>query len=106
MLALLRELLRSTLQQERENFLTLLLGENTNGADSVRFLIEIIKGASTSVISITGDIITVGLTKDIATLIVGDPHELWWSYQYHSPGHSVSCHLLRLRAIEHPDELE
>ena len=36
-------------------------------------------------------------------LIVGDPTDLWWHYE--SPGTAVTCHLLRLRAIERPDEL-
>jgi hypothetical protein len=105
MLELLRELLSTALKQEREDFLALLLGDKRNFLeDSVRFVIEIVKGDKTNAISITGDLITVDLTRDVTTLIVGDPQDLWWYYQ--APGHAVTCHRLRLRALERPDDLE
>ena len=104
---LLRELLNNALQQDREDFLALLLGDKRRFLnESVRFLIEIVKGGSTHAVSITDEPITVDLTQEVSTLIVGDPNDLWWAYYYVAPGHAVGCHLLRLRAIERPDDLE
>jgi hypothetical protein len=107
MIALLKELLRSSLQQEREDFLSVLLGDKrADLVDAIRFLIEVVKGATTTASSIVGDIITVDLTQNVTTLIVGDPQDLWWNCFYHAPGQNVSCHRLRLRAIDRPDELK
>lgn len=105
---LLRELLHAGLRQKPEDFLALLLGEQRDHLaqtmKSARFLIEIVREASTETTTITGDKITVNLTNEITTLIVGDPSDLWWHYFYRSR-QETACHLLRLRWIEQPDEL-
>ncbi len=108
MLALLRELLQAGFGQDPDDFLTYLLGEQRtkviNEVRSQRFLIEIVHGRSTHAQTITGDRVTVDLTTDINTLIVGDSSELWRRYFYqHRP--ETECHRLRLRAIERPDDL-
>ena len=108
MIALLESLLQGTLKQRPDDFLWYLLGEKGNRLDnSLRFLVEIVRGATFNVISITGDPFTVALTQDVTTLIVGDPQDLWWTYGYYSrtTGQVVSCRLLRLRAIDDPDQL-
>jgi len=85
-----------------------LLGEKRErlieAARSERFLIEIVRGGSTKAKTISGDTVTVGLTAEITTLIVGDPSALWCRYFYRYRK-ETACHLLRLRWIEKPDEL-
>jgi hypothetical protein len=105
---LLRELLQAGLRQEPADFIIHLLGEERNNLaqamQSERFLIEIVRGRRTEVRTITGEKIMVELTSEISTLLVGDPADLWWHYFYQSRK-DTACHLLRLRWIEHPDEL-
>lgn len=107
-LSLLREMLQG-LGQRPEDFLAFLLGEQGNELaprmGSVRFLIEIVRGGTSEARTITGEIITVALTPDINTLIVGDPAEIWWTYSYNDR-RETDCHRLRLRWIENPDELQ
>jgi hypothetical protein len=106
---LLRDLLRSGLRQQPEYFIALLLGEErgnlAQAMQSARFLIEIIRESSTEAETITGEKLRVQLTNEITTLLVGNPNDLWWRYFYHSRQQTIACHLLRLRWIEHPDEL-
>jgi hypothetical protein len=108
MSALLHELLESGLGQQSDDFVALLLGEDRKrlieAAASERFLIEIVRGDSTKAQTITGTFVTVSLTNDISSLLVGDPDALWCRYFYHYR-EETACHLLRLRAIERPDEL-
>lgn len=106
-LSLLRDLLQE-LKQQPEDFLAFLLGERSQDLAErmapVRFLIETVTGGSSEARTITGETITVALTPDIGTLIVGDSSDLWWRREYHSRP-DTGCHLLRLRWIENPDEL-
>ena len=108
MLALLRELLKNSLRQNESDFLSYLLGETrtqiSNGVGSQRFLIEVVHGTNTLAQTITGHHVTVGLTPEIKTFIVGDPSELWRRHFYQQQP-ETGCHRLRLRAIERPDEL-
>lgn len=108
MRGLLSDLLQAGLGQKPEDFITLLLGENRErliaAIQSERFLIEIVRGGSTTAKTITGEIVTVELTAGITTLLVGDPSDLWRRYFYLSR-QDTACHLLRLRCIEQPDEL-
>ena len=108
MLALLRELLQTDLGQQPEDFIALLLGEKRerliDAARTERFLIEIVRGGSTTARTITGNTVEVELTAGINTLHVGDPSDLWSRYFYHYR-QETACHLLRLRWIEKPDEL-
>lgn len=108
MRALLRQLLQSGLGQQPDDFLALLLGEDRNrvieATRSERFLIEVVRGDSTSAQTVTGDTVTVGLTQDIGSLLVGDPDDLWHRYFYRYQQDSA-CHLLRLREIKKPDDL-
>lgn len=105
---LLRELLQSALRMHPEDLLAQLLGDRVTdlapSVNSERFLIETIEGNSCQVASITGHTITVGFTKEIRTLIVGDPAVLWRRHYYQSRS-DTACHLLRLRWIEKPDDL-
>ena len=105
---LLRELLQAELGQGPDDFIALLLGENQRrlieATSSERFLIEVIRGDSTQAQTVTGDAVTVNLTRDITSLIVGDPDALWCRYFYHHR-QDTACHLLRLRAIERPDDI-
>ena len=105
---LLRELLQSALRMHPEDFLAQLLGDRVNdltpSVNSERFLIEIVEGESCQTASITGKTITVSFTKDISTLLVGDPAVLWRRHYYQSRS-DTACHLLRLRWIEQPDDL-
>lgn len=108
MRALLRELLQSGLGQQSDDFVALLLGENRKrvieATSSERFLIEVVRGESTKAQTITGNTVMVNLTRDITSLLVGDPDALWCRYFYHYR-EETACHLLRLRAIERPDDL-
>jgi hypothetical protein len=108
MLALLRELLQAGLGQQPDDFIALLLGENRKrlieATSSERFLIEVVRGDSTKAQTITGNTVTVSLTHDIGSLLVGDPDALWCRYFYHYR-EDTACHVVRLRAIERPDEL-
>jgi hypothetical protein len=107
-LSLLREMLQG-LGQRPEDFLAFLLGEKDSELAprmrSARFLIEIVKGGTIEARTITGETITVALTQEISTLIVGDPAELWWTYSYNDR-RETDCHRLRLRWIENPDQLQ
>lgn len=108
MRALLRELLQAGLGQQPDDFITLLLGESRKrlieAAATERFLIEIVRGNSTQAQAITGGVVTVSLTDEISSLLVGDPDALWCRHFYHYR-QETACHLLRLRSIDHPDEL-
>lgn len=99
MLSLLRELLKGS-GQKPEEFLEYLLGEKASDLAPrmkfARFLIEIVKGGSSKATTITGETITVSLTPEINTLIVGDATDLFWT----------DHRRLRLRWIENPDELQ
>ncbi len=105
---LLEQLLQAGLRQRPEDFLAMLLGEQSDHlAESmrrIRFLIEIVKGEITEAQTLTGEKIPVHLTPEIKTLHVGDPSDLWWEYSYRNR-QDTACHRLRLRWIEHPDEL-
>lgn len=105
---LLVKMLQAGLRQQPENFLAMLLGEQSDHlAESmhrVRFLIEIVKGDVAEARTLTGENITIGLTPEIKTLHVGDPSDLWWQYSYRNR-QDTACHRLRLRWVEHPDEL-
>src|SRR5208283_3091771 len=107
-LKLLRELLQAGLHQNPKDFIALLLGENqeylADGINSARFLVDVVRGAGATVESITGERLTVDFTKEITTLIVGDPSDLWRHYYYQSRP-DTACHLLRLRWIDNPDEI-
>ena len=108
LLKLLRELLQSGLGQQPDDFIALLLGENRQrlieATSSEQFLIEVVRGDCTQAQTITGDTLTVNLTRDITSLLVGDPDALWCRYFYHYR-EDTACHLLRLRAIERPDDI-
>ena len=108
MRGLLRDLLQAGLGQKPEDFITLLLGEKRErliaAVQSERFLIEIVRGGTTTARTITGEFVTVELTAGITTLHVGDPSDLWWRYFCRSR-QETACHLLRLRWIEQPDDL-
>jgi hypothetical protein len=107
-LELLQELLQAGLHQNSEDFITLLLGENrgflAENINSARFLVDVVRGAGATVESLTGERVTVEFTKEITTLIVGDPSDLWRHYYYQSRPDSA-CHRLRLRWIDNPDEI-
>ena len=107
-LSLLKELLEG-LGQRPEDFLAFLLGDRSldlaGTLGSVRFLTEIIRDGTSNAKTITGEIVTVALTQDISTLIVGDPREIWHTYYYEDRG-ETACHKVRLRWIENPDELQ
>jgi hypothetical protein len=105
---LLRELLQAGLRRHPSDFLAQLLGEKTDdlapSVNSERFLIEIVRGESAIATNILGEQISVEFTKEIASLLVGDPSVLWRRYYYQSRP-ETACHLLRLRWIESPDDL-
>lgn len=105
---LLQELLQAGLHQSAENFIALLLGENrgflAENINSARFLVDVVRGASATVESLTGESVAVEFTKEVNTLIVGDPSELWRRYYYQSRP-DTACHRLRLRWIDNPDEI-
>jgi hypothetical protein len=107
-LALLRELLESGLRQQPDVFLAMLLGEHTDdlapAMESTRFLVDIVREGRTEARTITGEYLTVELTAEINTLLVGDPSDLFWTYTYHSRA-DTACHVIRLRWIENPDNL-
>ena len=109
MVALLEELLHSGIGMDRDNFLSWLLGDRANGlAESLRatrFLIEIVRGESATARTITGGEISVEFTKEINSLIVGDPSDLWFRHYYHSRT-DTACHRLRLRWIPDPEQLD
>ena len=105
---LLQELLQAGLRRHPSDFLAQLLGEKTGdlapSVNSERFLVEIVRGESAIATNIIGEQISVEFTKDITSLLVGDPSVLWRRYYYQSRP-ETACHLLRLRWIERPDEL-
>ena len=109
MVAVSEELLRSDLGQERDDFILGLLGEHatrlSNELDRIRFLIEIVAGETIEAESITGEKITVGLTSEITTLLVGNPSDLWYTFEYQSRT-DTACHIARLRRVQNPDALE
>ena len=108
-LALLRQLLKAGLRKEPQDFVDLLLGDKadslTTAISSERFVIEIARGGSTEARTITGEKIKVEFTSEISTLLVGDPSDLWRRHYYQSRM-ETGCHLLRLRWVENPDELQ
>jgi hypothetical protein len=73
--------------------------------DRIRFLIEIVEGESIEAATITGGKITVGLSTEISTLLVGNPSDLWYTFEYQS-NQETACHIARLRRIQNPDELQ
>jgi len=107
-LALLQELLHSGIGMDRENFLAWLLGDRANGlADSlrsVRFFIEVVRGESATAQTITGGEIDVEFSKEITSLIVGDPSDLWFTHYYRSRS-DTACHRLRLRWVQDPEQI-
>lgn len=106
--SLLQELLDAGLRRRPDDFLAQLLGEKTNDlAPSIRaehFLIEIVKGESCTVTNIIGEELVVEFTKEITSLLVGDPSILW-RRRYYQNRPETACHLVRLRLIETPDDL-
>jgi hypothetical protein len=108
-LALLRQLLKAGLRKEPQDFVDLLLGDKadslTTAISSERFVIEIARGGSAEARTITGEKIKVEFSNEISTLLVGDPSDLWRRHYYRSRM-ETGCHLLRLRWIENPDELQ
>ncbi|MCU1248749.1 MAG: hypothetical protein JWQ49_1778 [Edaphobacter sp.] len=105
---LLQELLDAGLRRQPDDFLAQLLGEKTDdlapSVKSERFLIEIVKGESCTVANVIGETIVVEFTKEITSLLVGDPSVLWRRHYYQNRP-DTACHLLRLRWIETPDDL-
>ena len=100
-----RDLLQSALRMQPEDLLAQLLGDRVTDlapwVNSERFLIETIEGNSCQVASITGQTITVGFTKEIRTLIVGDPAVLWRRHYYQSRS-DTACHLLGSDGLKNP----
>ena len=107
-LVLLQELLQAGTRQQPDDFLAMLVGEHGDflipAVRGARFLIEIVRGGAAEATTITGAKIMVDFTREVATLLVGDPSDLWRCYYYHSRT-ETACHRLRLRWIENPDEL-
>jgi len=109
MVTLLRTLLHADLGQEPDDFISYLLGEQgdhlTPELGRIRFLVEVVQGESIEVESITTEKITVGLSAEITTLLVGNPSDLWHTYEYQFRQDTAS-HIVRLRGIQTPDELQ
>ena len=105
---LLQELLDAGLRRRPDDFLAQLLGEKTHdlapSLKAERFLFEIVKGDSCTVANIIGEEIVVEFTKEITSLLVGDPSVLWRRHYYQNRP-DTACHLVRLRWIETPDDL-
>jgi hypothetical protein len=108
-LALLQELLHPGIGMDRENFLAWLLGVRADGLAeslrSVRFLIEVVRGESATAQTITGGEIDVEFTKQINSLIVGDPSDLWFTHYYRSRS-DTACHRLGLRWVQDPEQID
>lgn len=108
-LSLLQELLHAGIGLEPEDFVALLLGDRADALypsmQSARFLVDIVRGDSTTARTITGEEITVEFTKDIESLIVGDPSDLWFTHYYRSQM-DTACHRLRLRWIDDSEMLQ
>src|SRR5208282_3459874 len=108
-LSLLQELLHAGIGLEPEDFVALLLGDRADALypsmQSARFLVDIVRGDSATARTITGEEITVEFTKDIESLIVGDPSDLWFTHYYRSRM-DTACHRLRLRWIDDSEMLQ
>ncbi|MFZ4595898.1 MAG: hypothetical protein ACOYOF_16685 [Verrucomicrobiaceae bacterium] len=108
MLKLLKDLLSTDIRQSPEDFLLRLLGERSSWLapelSKTNFLIEIVKGNSVQVESITGGMLQVELAKSVDSLLVGDQEEL--SRPHRVLGSPVLCRRLRLRHIADPDQLD
>jgi hypothetical protein len=96
---LLRQLLQAGgLRQQPEDFIALLLGEHRHdlaqAMESTRFLIEIVREGNIEARTVTHEKMTVSLSNEISTLLVGDPSK----HSYHH------TYRIRLRWIEKPDE--
>jgi hypothetical protein len=110
MQGLLQDLLQVRLKQRSEDFLALLLGEESDSLATnikcARFLIEIITDRRVKAETITGDKITVELANEITTLVVGNPNDLLKYTLYRTKDRQdIFCYRLRLRSVEHPDDL-
>ena len=108
-LVLLDELLHSGIGMDRENFLAWLLGDRAEGIarslQEAQFLIEIVGGEGATVRTITGEEIHVAFTREIISLIVGDPSDLWFTNYYRSRP-ETACHRLRLRRVQDPEQID
>lgn len=107
---LLHELLQARLRQSPQDFLAVLLGEEGNALaekiERARFRIELIRDDTVRVESVIGEMLTVGLASDITTLVVGNADELAKKYTVERTRQGdIFIYSLRLRWIEHPDEL-
>lgn len=105
---LLRTLVSSGLRQNPDDFVVGLLGEDhgdlIRAIQSERFIVKVIRGQATMARTLTGTDVSVDLTEDIESLVVGDPSLLWRRYFYQG-NPDTSCHLLRLRAVDRPDDI-
>jgi hypothetical protein len=108
-LSLLQELLHAGIGLDSNDFIALLLGDRAEALyapmQSTRFLVDIVRGDRATAQTITGEEITVGFTKEIASLIVGDPSDLWFTHYYRSRT-DTACHRLRLRWLDDPGMLQ
>jgi hypothetical protein len=108
MRTLLEELLKARLRQKPDDFIENLLGDRheklSEHMKKTRFIVEVVKGENVMVPNLIGNLISVDLIDEIASLLIGDPGELWWRWT--CPAHpEAECHKLRLRQIEEPDSL-
>jgi hypothetical protein len=104
----LSELLQqSGLGLSSDDFVTVLLSENMGrvieAIKAEKFEIQIVQGNQQIVKSITGENLTVNLSEEITSLIVGDPYDIWRRHGNIAAGRGY--HRVSLRTIEKPDDL-